>query len=288
MSVNLKSYHAVQAANFAFSSASYTTLGDGAGNPIQLTITKGADSDLFVMATVYGACTVNNHPAVTLGVHDGTTDHDIGAILWMGNSDSFGIQTNLMLPGMGLLTGLGAGTFILNLRAKLEDSSFSASAIFAGTRTSFDVIEVNAGTPINCAVMTHMYSAQWVSTLIPTYETVLTQTGGSPIQVDLEKQSDTSDLLIRGLLTGGGNSTQFFGKIAAQFAGTDYDLMTTRLRSGVGKSPVVGERVIQGVSSGPITATLRTSVTGGGWLLSGLDTATYNSAAAIALLEILP
>lgn len=275
MTANVKNYHAAQAGNFSFTSTSYINALDNAGgSAIQRTITKGASSDILVLATVYGAATVNVNPTITLGVNDGTTDYDLGRTRWEGTALS---SPPGMLPGLRLITGLGAGTYTFTLRIK--NSVAFAAAILSGTFVSFTVIEVNTGTQINCAAMTHLYTAAW-TTVGTGYNTVTTQTvAGTTIRAALTKAGAGTNVLVRGFFTGAGTGVAILGTLGILNSATDYDAMTTLLRSGQAHSPALGERLITGLAAGAQNFDLRAKCTASAWNAS----ANIHSAGIVAL-----
>ena len=95
-------------------SASYVALKDGGsgGTPITVTITKAAGTSILIMASASIAST-GGIANPMLGVNDGTTDH------YVAENRNFA-TCDVVLAGMTIISGLGAGTFTIKLRIKLD------------------------------------------------------------------------------------------------------------------------------------------------------------------------
>jgi hypothetical protein len=113
MSANALSTNAFPASTFSTSSLSYVDLLNGSGGAvISVSITKAAGTSLLVRASMSARQNAAN-ATITLGVNDGTTDH------YVAENRNFA-TCDVVLAGMTIISGLGAGTFTIKLRIKLD------------------------------------------------------------------------------------------------------------------------------------------------------------------------
>lgn len=113
MSINAQADWAFFSSTFSTSSTSYVDLKDGsAGANVEVTLTKGAGTDVLVMGDV-GATQNSANATLTLGVNDGTSDH------YLAEQRIFASQ-RMNCAGSVLISGLAAGTYTFKLRVKLD------------------------------------------------------------------------------------------------------------------------------------------------------------------------
>jgi hypothetical protein len=117
------------------SSTYVDVLNQNGGSAVQVSITKGAGTSLLVMASMSVSTGVTGNHTITLGVNDGTTDHDIARIRAEGTA------TTLCRTAVGnvLITGLSAGSYTLTLRVK---DAVGTAGFGSNDSASLSVMEV--------------------------------------------------------------------------------------------------------------------------------------------------
>lgn len=275
---NIVSQTKVQVGNFNFAATAYTDLLDNAGGAqYSRSITKGASSDVLVLANVYGRFTTNSNVRVQLGVHDGATDHDLGSTRWNGTSHGNAVAPN---RGLHVVTGLGAGSHTFKLRGKSPNIAHGMQ-LTSGMRNHITLIEVGTGA-INYAIDRSLYPTTFSTVGTSVWVDVLDASAGAKITATINKVSATSNILaiVTGSAQSGGGSL-LMGFMGVRYSGTDYFMASSAHRSGQGNATLDGERLFTGLGTGNHTFDLRARVTG-----SALSFTANVNFAGLLLLEI--